>query len=56
MRFLKESALSLVLFSIFTNDLEDGAECIFSRFADGTKMIGVTDILGDRIRIQYDLG
>lgn len=38
------SVLDLVLFSIFTNDLDDGAECIISKFADNTKLGGLHDI------------
>jgi len=32
------SVLNLILFNIFINNLDDGTECISSKFAEGTKL------------------
>ena len=47
--------LGLVLFNVFINNLEDGIECIFSKFADDTMLGGVVNTLEGKARIQRDL-
>ncbi|CAM5084455.1 unnamed protein product [Natator depressus] len=49
------SVLGPVLFSIFINDLEDGVDCTFSKFADDAKLGGEVDTLEGRDRIQRAL-
>lgn len=52
------SILGPILFNIViihTNDLDDGAECILSTFADDTKWRSLADTSEGHVAIQIDL-
>jgi len=51
----QRSILGPVLFDIFINQLDDGAECTLCKSANDTKLGGVADMLQSHATIQKDL-
>ena len=47
--------LGLVLFNVFTNDLDTAMDCTLSKFANGTKLGGAMDSLEGRESLQRAL-
>ncbi|GAB0185611.1 mitochondrial enolase superfamily member 1 [Grus japonensis] len=49
------SELGSILFNVFIDDLDNRAECAFSKFADDIKLGELADMPGDHAAIQRDL-
>ena len=51
----QESVLGLVLFNIFSSDVDSGIECTLNQFVDDTKLCGMVNSPEGRDTIQRDL-
>ena len=53
--FFLRSVLGLILFNIFSNDMDNGIECTLRKFADDTKLSDAVDMAERRGATQRDI-